>query len=270
VETAAWELLARQRGVSLRALFNIAGRPVPSGLALGLYDTDDQLRAALDRYKASDYKRVKIKIQRGHDIMPVRLVRSVLGDFPLFVDANAGYSRDDFDVFRQLDDYDLMMIEQPLAKADLEGAALLQKEVRTPVCLDEGIANLQDVIRARALGACRIVNIKLQRVGGFMEALRIVEVCAFHGIYVWMGTMPETGIGSAQALVLAAHPAFAFPTDVEPSARWYREDLLAPELRMCAGQINLPEGPGLGYNVDEEQLKRWTVAQWSFGRGASQ
>ena len=270
VETAAWELLARQRGVSLRALFNIADRPVPSGLALGLYDTDDQLRAALERYGARDYKRVKIKIQRGHDIMPVRLVRSVLGDFPLFVDANADYTREDFDVFRQLDEYDLMMFEQPLAKADLEGAALLQKEVRTPVCLDEGIANLQDVIRARALGACRIVNIKLQRVGGFMEALRIVEVCAFHGIYVWMGTMPETGIGSAQALVLAAHPAFAFPTDVEPSARWYREDLLDPELRMCAGQINLPEGPGLGYNVAEEQLKRWTVVQWSFGQGASQ
>jgi O-succinylbenzoate synthase len=269
VETAAWELVARRRGVSLRELFGIADRPVPCGLAVGLYDTDDALYAAFKRYNARDYKRVKIKIQPGRDITAVRAARAALADFPLFVDANAAYTRDDIRLFRELDEYDLLMFEQPLAKDDLEGSALLQNQVQTSVCLDESIGCLDDVIKARALGACRIVNVKLQRVGGFLEALRVVEFCAFHGIYLWMGTMPETGIGSAQALVLAAHPAFAFPTDVEPSARWYREDLLVPELRMCAGQIAAPHGPGLGYRVDEEQVKRWTVASWSFGRGAA-
>lgn len=269
VETAAWELLARERGVSVRALFGIADRPVPSGLAVGLYETDNGLAAAIERYRPRDYRRLKIKIQRGHDIRLVHLVRELLGDFPLFVDANADYGRSDFAVFRELDAFGLMMYEQPLAGADLEASAALQRQIRTPVCLDESIESAEDARRALALGACRIVNIKLQRVGGYLEALRIVELCTAAGVPVWMGTMPELGIGSAQALTLAAHPAFVFPTDVEPSERWYTGDVLAPELRLCRGAFETPPGPGLGFTIDEARLERYTTASWVFGsRGA--
>lgn len=264
IETAAWELLARQRGISLRKLFGIPDRPVPSGLAVGLYDRDEELAAALERYRPRDYRRLKIKIKRGHDVRLVRLVRELLGDFPLFVDANADYGRDDFGVFRELDAFGLMMYEQPLAKADLEASAALSRECRTPICLDEGISSAEDARQAIALKACGVVNIKLQRVGGFTEALRVVEICAAAGVPVWMGTMPELGVGSAQALVLAAHPAFTFPTDVEPSDRWYTGDVLAPELRLEDGTLATPAGPGLGYTVDEAAVERYAVARWSF------
>ena len=267
VETAAWELLARERGVSLRKLFGIADRPVPCGLAVGLYDTEEGLRAALGRYGARDYRRVKIKIQPGADLRPVRLARQWLGDLPLFVDANAAYSRDDFAVFRELDASGLMMFEQPLAKYDLEGSAALQSAVRTPVCLDESITSAEAARHAIQLGACRIVNIKLQRLGGFLEALRVVETCGAHGVPVWMGTMPELGIGSAQGLVLAAHPGFTYPTDVEPSDRWYKDDILEPELKMAGGEITLPEGPGLGFTVREDKVDRYAVSRWRFPQG---
>jgi O-succinylbenzoate synthase len=254
VETAAWEMIARRRGVSLRALFEIPDRPVPSGLAIGLYDTLDGLRAAIDRYEPRQYHRLKIKIKRGHDIELVSAVRKWLGDFPLFVDANADYSIADLDVFRELDRYNLMMFEQPLAKDAVFDSAALQRAVRTPVCFDEGIESVADARRAHETGACRIVNIKLQRVGGFLEAFRIVEFCESVGIPLWMGTMPELGIGSAQALVLAAHPAFVYPTDVEPSARWYRHDIVSPELVLRDRSLVLPAGPGLGFTVNVAAL----------------
>ncbi len=264
VETAAWELLARKRGVPLRELFGIADRPIPSGLAIGLYPEIEELRQAIERYRPRDYHRLKIKIKRGQDVELAAKVREWLGDFPLFVDANADYGRDAYNVFQQLDAYNLMMFEQPLAKEDLEGSAELQRLVRTPVCLDEGVESLEDARRAIALGSCRIVNIKLQRVGGYSEALRIVNECAAHNVPVWMGTMPELGIGSAQALVLAAHPAFAYPTDVEPSDRWYVDDIIEPELKLRDGYLHLPGGPGVGFTVNMSKLEKYTVRQWMF------
>ena len=264
VETAAWELLARKRGVPLRELFGIVDRPIPSGLAIGLYAETDELRQAIERYRPQDYHRLKIKIKRGQDVELVAKVREWLGDFPLFVDANADYGRESFAVFQQLDPYKLMMFEQPLAKDDLAGAAELQKIVTTPLCLDEGVESLEDARQAIALGSCKIVNIKLQRVGGYSEALRIIRECEASGVPVWMGTMPELGIGSAQALVLAAHPAFRFPTDVEPSDRWYVDDILQQELTLQDRNLNVPQGPGLGFTVDEAKLEKYTVRRWEF------
>ncbi|MCL5005694.1 MAG: o-succinylbenzoate synthase [Acidobacteria bacterium] len=264
IETACWELLARRQGVSLRELFRFPNRPIASGLAVGLYATEAELISAIHRYWADGYQRLKIKIKRGQDISLVQAVRHEFGDIPLFVDANADYSRDDFKVFQALDDYGLTMFEQPLAREDLDGAALLQKQVRTPICLDEGIETADDARRAIALGSCRIVNIKLQRVGGFLEALRISRVCEDKGIGLWVGTMPELGVGSAAALVLACHPGFTFPTDVEPSRRWYVDDVIAPEITVSGGWISLPKGPGLGYEVDSKKLARYGVRRWEF------
>lgn len=264
IETAAWELLARRAGQSLRELFGLADRPVASGLAVGLYATLDELHAALERYRARDYRRLKIKIKRGHDIKLVQSVREWYGDIPLFVDANADYTQADLDVFRELDGQGLMMFEQPFAKDDMEGSAALQHSVRTPVCFDESVETAADAERAAQLDACRIVNIKLQRVGGYLEAFRIAECCMRHNIALWLGTMPELGIGSAQALMFAAHPGCTFPTDVEPSARWFRDDILQPELALRGDELLMPSGLGMGFTVDMNKLERYATHHWTF------
>ena len=255
VETAAWEMAACAGSTSVRALLGIGRQAIPSGLAVGLYDTVDELLAALERLRPEQYARLKLKIKRGHDIELVRCVRERYPDMPLFVDANGDYTLDDADIFTELDSFGLMMFEQPLGKGDIEGSAELQRRVRTPVCLDESIDSAAAAGRALAAGACRIVNLKLQRVGGITESLRIIDVCNESGTPMWMGTMPELGVGSAQALALAGHPAFVLPTDVEPSFRWYTDDVLRPPIALDANAcIVIPEGLGWEYQVDPLKL----------------
>jgi o-succinylbenzoate synthase len=266
IETAAWEMLARAAGVPLRTYLGLPDAAVRSGLAVGLYDNERELLAAIDRYGYRDYGRLKIKIKRGQDLSLVEAVRNHVGDFPLFVDANADYSLADIDIFRKLDGYGLMMFEQPLAREPLEDSAELQRQVRTPICMDESIESADDATRAATLGACRIVNIKLQRVGGYLEALRIAEVCQQHDIGLWMGTMPELGIGSAQALMFATHPGCRYPTDVEPSRRWYCDDIVSPALELREGEFVMPARAGLGFDVDMERWKPYLRGSWSFGR----
>lgn len=266
VETAAWDLIAQRRNISLRQLFQIPERPVPSGLAVGLYRTDKELESALRRYDPRQYRRLKLKIEPGFDLKVVETARKMLGDFPLFVDANAAYDCSNLSIFRTLDDETLLMLEQPFAKDDLDGLAELQRNVRTPVCLDESIETAEDAERFIAAKACAIVNIKLQRVGGYLPALRIMDVCSRLGVPIWMGTMPELGIGSAQALVLAADPLFVFPTDVEPSERWYVDDLVFPAIVLSNGCIELPIGPGTGYTVDPSKLDKYVISCHRLGR----
>lgn len=260
VETAAWDLIAHKKRIGLRQLFQIPERPVPSGLAIGLYPTIQELESALCRYQPNQYCRVKLKIQPGFDVQAVEAGKKVVRELPLFVDANAAYDISALPTFITLDDQSLLMFEQPFAKEDLEGLAELQRSLRTPVCLDESIETAADAERFIAAKACSIVNIKLQRVGGYLPALRIMEVCSRLGIPLWMGTMPELGIGSAQALMLAAHPDFVFPTDVEPSERWFVDDLVTPEIRLSNGCIQSPKGPGTGYAVDQRKVDKYSVA----------
>ena len=264
IEAAAWEMLAHGHGQSLRQFFGLPDCAVPSGLAVGLYDSDAELLRALKRMRPNDYRRLKIKIKHQHDLHLVHSVRQWYGDIPLFVDANADYSIKDIEVFRKLDSYNLMMFEQPFAREDMEGSAALQRAVRTPLCFDESIETADDVHRAAALDACRIVNIKLQRVGGYLEVFRILEACVQHNLAVWMGTMPELGIGSAQALVLATHPACVFPTDVEPSSRWFHDDIIEPALMLYDGHLSLPSRQGLGFEVSLDKLERYSIRHWTF------
>jgi len=259
VETAAWELIAQRKRISLRKLFQVPERPVPSGLAIGLYPTIEELERAIHRYEPRQYGRLKLKIQPGCDVQIVKAARKLMGDFPLFVDANAAYDSSDLATFKALDEESLLMFEQPFAKDDLKGVAELQRHVRTPVCLDESIETAEDAERFIAAKACAIVNIKLQRVGGYLPALRIMEVCSHLNIPLWMGTMPELGVGSAQALMLAAHPLFVFPTDVEPSDRWYVDDVVAPEIRLSNGCIESPDGPGTGYDIDQRKIEKYSI-----------
>jgi O-succinylbenzoate synthase len=264
IETAAWELLARDRNLSLREIFGLPRKAVESGLAVGLYPTLKELRDALERYEPRRYCRLKIKIKRGQDIELVRAVRDWYGEIPLFVDANADYTSADIDTLRELDRFELMMIEQPFARADLVSSAGLQRQIATPLCFDEGIESAADVHEAAQADACRIANTKLQRVGGFLEALRIAEACGQYRMPFWMGTMPELGVGSAQALVLAAHPGCTYPTDVEPSERWYTGDILQPQLRMRESLIEIPDGVGIGFEIDEAAVAHYETARWSF------
>jgi len=263
-ETACWDLLAQSQHESLAEVFGeSAGRLstcVEAGLAVGLYPTIVELLQVIEPHLAEGYKRLKIKIKPGQDIELVRAVRQHFGDIPLMVDANAAYSRADLDVFRALDQYQLLMFEQPMAADDLDGLAALQTAVSTPVCIDETADDLVRTAEAIRRGACRIVNLKLQRIGGFGPALAINKYCQENGIACWVGTMPELGVGQAQGIHLAALANCKYPTDIEPSARWFVDDYVVPLIELSApGLLSVPTRPGLGYQVDPAKVRRYQV-----------
>jgi o-succinylbenzoate synthase len=259
LETAFWDIEARRQGKPLYELLGGTAKPVESGLAVGLYDDVADMLRTIEKYLKDGYKRVKIKIERGRDVELIRAVRARFGDIPLFVDANGAYDLSDIDVFRALDEFGLMMFEQPFPGSMLQELAELQCKVRTPVCLDESLETEADVRRAMQLGSMKIANIKIQRVGGFANALSIYEICRESGIPVWVGTMPELGIGQAQGMALSTLDHCAYPTDVEASLRWFRDDIIRPVLEVKDGCLYPPSTPGLGFEIDEEKLKRYAV-----------
>jgi O-succinylbenzoate synthase len=259
------DIEAQRRGIPLHTLLGGTRDRVESGLAVGLYDDPSQMLRAIETHLSAGYKRVKIKIARGHDVELVRAVRRTFGDqLPLMVDANGDYTLEHLDVFQRLDEFNLMMFEQPFAGPMLEEHAELQRQVRTPVCLDESLEDLASTQRAITLGSLRIANIKIQRVGGFEAALRIFEACRAACLGIWVGTMPELGIGQAQGVALASLEGCTFPTDVEASARWFRDDIIEPFLEVRDGMIELPTTPGLGYRVNPEKLARYKVREETF------
>jgi O-succinylbenzoate synthase len=264
IETALWDLEARRRSQPLYALLGGAARPVESGLAVGLYEKPEAMLRAIEKYLVDGYKRVKIKIERGRDVELVRAVRSTFGDIPLFIDANGAYDLSDVAVFKTLDEFGLMMFEQPFAGPMLAESAELQKQVQTPVCLDESLETVDDLRRAIALGSLRIANIKIQRVGGFSNALAVYEVCREHGIPVWVGTMPELGVGCAQGIALATLSHCAYPTDVEASLRWFQDDIVSPLLEVNHGCLCPSAMPGLGFELDLAKLQRYAVVSIYF------
>jgi o-succinylbenzoate synthase len=264
LETAFWDIEARRQGKPLFELLGGTDRPVPSGLAVGLYDDVSDLLKTIERYLPHGYKRVKIKIERGRDIQLVQAVRDEFGEIPLFVDANGAYDMSDLDTFRALDDFGLMMFEQPFPGRMLRELAALQREVRTPVCLDESLETEADLRCAIDLGSLKIANIKIQRVGGFTNALAIYEICRENMIPVWMGTMPELGIGSAQGAAMATLRECTYPTDVEASLRWFQDDIIEPVLEVDDGHLVPRRTPGLGFEVSEAKLRKYAVATERF------
>lgn len=260
LEGAYWDLACQESGKSLCEMLGSAPRPIPSGLAVGLYDTIDELLERITRFLQHGYRRVKIKIQPGWDVEPVRAIRNALGDIPLMVDANAAYTLEHLPVFEELDQFGLMMYEQPLAAAALEGMAELQRRVRTPVCADESADSLAALDEILRLGSARILNIKIQRVGGLAPALALYRRACAAGMDCWLGTMPELGIASAQGLHLAALAGFTYPTDVESSRRWYVDDIVHPLIEIDRqGFIHLPDGCGSGFRPDTAKLQRYTT-----------
>ncbi len=266
LEGAVWDLWAK--GDSKPLWQALAGprepagavRPLPSGAAVGLMPTVDQLLERVSRFLDEGYQRIKIKIEPGRDVELVRAVRKRFGDIPLMVDANAAYCLDHQPVFDELDRFGLMMIEQPLAREALEDHAELRRRLRTPICLDESADSLESIREIIRLNSACILNLKVQRMGGLWPARQAHDLAAAAGIPCWLGTMPELGIASAQGLHLATLPNFKFPADVEASGRWYVDDIIAPPIEVSRqGLIRLPPGPGMGYRVDLDRISRYRV-----------
>lgn len=264
IETAFWDLEAHMRAEPLNVFLGATRNQVESGLAVGIYPTVCDLLRAIEKYLVEGYKRLKIKIQPGWDVKPLGEVRGEFGNISLMVDANCAYTQSDLDHLKTLDDFDLMMIEQPLPKDDLEGHAKLQVTIRTPVCLDESAKDLDAVRKAIQLKSCRIVNIKIQRVGGLQNARKMHDLCQDSGIPVWGGTMPELGIGGAQTVHLATMKNFGFPTDVESSKRWFVDDIIEPLLEVREGMITLPSGSGNAYRIDSRKVRKYKIREESF------
>ena len=258
IEGALWDVYAHTRGIALCTLLGIQPRAVPSGVAIGIFDTTAQLLERVRRYVEEGYQRVKIKIQPGWDVEPVAAVRAKFPDVPLMVDANAAYTIDDLHVFRELDRFQLLMIEQPLAAAAIADAGELQSQLKTPLCADESAESLAAVGQLIKHGAARIINVKVQRVGGLSEALLMLQTARAAGLQCWVGTMPELGIASAHALHLAMHEGFTFPTDIEASSRWYVDDVITPTIEI--NQHGFIEVPRTGFTVSREKVERYTTA----------
>ncbi len=256
VEAAVLDAELRANGTSLQ--FHLGGtRPrIAAGVSVGLFDTIDETLRAVDAYLADGYQRVKLKIEPGRDVELVAAVRRQVGpDVLLQVDANCAYTLGDAPHLARLDEFNLLLIEQPLAEDDLRQHAALARRLRTPLCLDESITSARAAADAIALGACAIVNIKPGRVGGFLEARRIHDVCAANGVPVWCGGMLETGIGRAANLAIASLPGFSLPADLSASDRYFHQDVTPPFV-LDDGHLTVPTGPGIGVTPDPKGLRR--------------
>jgi O-succinylbenzoate synthase len=259
LRTAVLDAELRAAGRSLAERLGATRATVPAGVAVGLCASVGKLVNRVTGYVGQGYLRVKLKVQPGWDVEPVRAVRERFPDLPFQVDANSAYTLADLDHLRGLDDFGLLMVEQPLAEDDLLGHARLAETLRTPICLDESIVSVESAATALELGACSIINVKPGRVGGLEEAARIHDLCMERGVPVWCGGMLETGIGRAANLALAALPGFTLPGDLSASNRYYERDLTAPFV-LEAGHIRVPAGPGLGVIPDPAALADFTVS----------
>lgn len=266
LEDALWDIAAQQAGKPLWRLLGGVRQQVAAGVSIGIAANDEALVAQVADYIAQGYQRIKIKIKPGRDLAPTAAIRARFPDVPLQVDANSAYSLSDTHIatLKKLDDYDLLLIEQPLAEDDIIDHATLQAQLRTPICLDESIRSRDDARKAHQLGATRIINIKRGRVGGLTEALAIHDYCLAHHIPVWCGGMLETGVGRAANIALATLPGFSMVGDISASNRFYAEDIIAAPFSLIQsgrhrGSINVPNGPGLGVRIDEAKLDQYMV-----------
>lgn len=260
LENACWDLEAKRAGLPLWRLLGGTNREIPCGVSIGIQETPAILIEKIAREVAAGYQRIKIKIKPGWDLPIVELVRREFPVIRLLGDANSAYTLSDTQLFKELDRFSLMMVEQPLAYDDIFDHAQLQKVIRTPVCLDESIRSPEDAEHALALEACKVINVKLGRVGGHAQARRVEEVARRHGIPVWCGGMLESGIGRAHNIAMSTLSGFVLPGDVSASARYWAEDIIEPEVVVSAkGTIVPSEKPGIGYEVRVDRLDRTTA-----------
>ncbi len=262
VENAIWHAESLLKGVSLSKLLGGTRKEITCGVSLGIRENPDALVARVHQELRDGYQRIKLKIKPGKDLEFVAAVRKQFPDILLSVDANSAYSLDDVAHLRRLDEFQLLMMEQPLSWDDLYAHSKLQAQIQTAICLDECIYNTRHALTAIELKACRIINIKLGRVGGHSEARSIQEACRLRDIPVWCGGMLESGIGRAHNIAMSTLPGFSLPGDVSASQRYWSEDIIEPAVKVTAhGTIPISDTPGLGYEVKRGLVEERTVRQ---------
>lgn len=260
VEAAVWDLEARLAGMPLWRHLRGTREEIDSGVSIGLQESRSALLEKVARELESGYQRIKIKIKPGRDVDLVEALREKYPKIPLMVDANSAYTLADTDLLAQFDRYNLMMIEQPLTPGDLLDHSKLQGRIATPVCLDESILTCEDARQAHEIGSCKIINIKLGRVGGHHEARRIQQFCLNNRVPVWCGGMLESGIGRAHNIAMSTLEGFTLPGDVSASERYWEEDIIEPPVTVSErGTIKAPGGPGIGFEVNERRIESLVV-----------
>ena len=259
VENALWDAEARQKGVPLHTLLGGTKAEIVCGVSLGIRETPERLVSKVGEELASGYQRIKLKIKPGKDLEFVAAVRKRFPEILLSVDANSAYDLNDVSHLKHLDEFQLLMMEQPLQWDEIRSHAKLQAQIRTPICLDECITNARHAETAIELGACRIINIKLGRVGGHTSARQVHDICREHGIPVWCGGMLESGVGRAHNIAMSTQPGFTLPGDVSASQRYWHEDVIEPEVEVSRiGTIRVPQTPGLGFEVKRDFIESLT------------
>jgi O-succinylbenzoate synthase len=262
VENAVWDIEAQQKGVPLAKLLGGTRQEIPCGVSIGIQPSISALLAKIDTELRAGYQRIKLKIKPGKDVEVVAAVRRQYPDIRLMVDANSAYRLEQLELLKAFDLYDLMMIEQPLAWDDIYQHSLLQTQLQTPICLDECIHNPSHAEAAIKLGACRIINIKLGRVGGHTRARQVHDLSVRHSIPVWCGGMLESGVGRAHNIAMSTLAGFTLPGDVSASQRYWDEDIIEPEVEVSpSGTIRVPITPGLGYGIRRKKVEELTVRQ---------
>jgi O-succinylbenzoate synthase len=260
LENAVWDAEAAQKKMPLWKLLGGSRREIPCGVSIGIQDSVEQLLEKIQIELAAGYRRIKIKVKPGWDANVLERIRSRWADITLSCDANSAYTLDQVEHLRKFDQFNLLMIEQPLWNDDIYYHARLQKELRTSICLDESIVSVRSAAFAVETGACRIINIKVGRVGGFSEALKIHDLCHANKIPVWCGGMLETGIGRSQNIALSTLTNFSLPGDVSASKRYWKEDIIEPEVEVSpTGMIAISDQPGTGYRVKPDLIEKLTV-----------
>lgn len=260
LETAVWMAMSLKENKSISKLLGGTQNKIAVGESIGIKktieETIDEIQLRLDQ----GFRRIKLKIQPGWDIKITEAVREKFSDIDLMVDANSAYTLDDIKIFKALDKFNLTMIEQPLADDDIVDHAALQKQIKTPICLDESIHSFDDARRAISIGACKIINIKPGRVGGLLESKKIHDLCKKEGIGVWCGGMLETGIGRAFNISVASLPNYIYPADMSPVDFFYSDDLVKESFKVDKeGYIKVPDETGLGFEIDIDKLKKYTT-----------
>ncbi len=269
LENAVWDAEAKQRNVPLWKLLGGNRREIPCGVSIGIQDSVEQLLDKIATELAAGYRRIKVKVKPGWDVNVLERIRSRWPETLLSCDANSAYRLSDVEHLRMFDQFNLLMIEQPLWNDDIYFHARLQKQLRTKICLDESIRNARDAEAAIDLGACGIINIKVGRVGGFSEAKSIHDVAQSHNVPVWCGGMLESGVGRVHNIALSTLENFRLPGDVSASRRYWKEDIVEPEVEVSPhGTIPISDQPGTGYRVREDFIEKLTVRSETIGAGA--
>jgi O-succinylbenzoate synthase len=260
IETAILDAQLKLEGISFGSYLGSSKSHIDCGVSVGIASNIDALVEEVSLYISEGYRRIKLKIEPGWDIEPVSVIRRLWPNIPLQVDANQAYTRSDTDHLKKLDSFHLLLIEQPLNEHDILGHALLAKKIETPVCLDESITSLEAARDALAMKATKIINIKPGRVGGYLESVRIHDLCVEENIPVWCGGMLETGIGRAANVALASLPGFTLPGDTSASSRYFQRDITTAFV-MQDGQLTVPTSPGIGIDIDRDYIEEITISR---------